>query len=325
MIKGFKSLVILLLILVFAAIIFNLNIGFLELSFSDFFENSENSQIAELRINRVLVMLLAGISIPTSGFLLQEYFQNPLAGPSVLGITSIASLSVAFYIFYSQNFIIPEVLQNSFLSISAITGSLLLMMVLLAFSNRFQDQSFLIIFGFLISALAGAVVSILQFYGENQSLKNYILWSFGANNSVTRNQIFMLTFIVIFGLFLSFKSIKPLIGNALGTNYAQSFGVNLSTLKYLIIIASSLLSASVTAFLGPVLFIGIVVPHFSRLLYNPAKLWQQWILNMILGILIMEIFSSISEISQFPLNVITSLFGIPVILMMLLKNKIHNS
>ncbi len=325
MIKGFKSLVILLLILVFAAIIFNLNIGFLELSFSDFFENSENSQIAELRINRVLVMLLAGISIPTSGFLLQEYFQNPLAGPSVLGITSIASLSVAFYIFYSQNFIIPEVLQNSFLSISAITGSLLLMMVLLAFSNRFQDQSFLIIFGFLISALAGAVVSILQFYGENQSLKNYILWSFGANNSVTRNQIFMLTFIVIFGLFLSFKSIKPLIGNALGTNYAQSFGVNLSALKYLIIIASSLLSASVTAFLGPVLFIGIVVPHFSRLLYNPAKLWQQWILNMILGILIMEIFSSISEISQFPLNVITSLFGIPVILMMLLKNKIHNS
>jgi len=325
MIKGFKSLVILLLILVFAAIIFNLNIGFLELSFSDFFGNSENSQIAELRINRVLVMLLAGISIPTSGFLLQEYFQNPLAGPSVLGITSIASLSVAFYIFYSQNFIIPEVLQNSFLSISAITGSLLLMMVLLAFSNRFQDQSFLIIFGFLISALAGAVISILQFYGENQSLKNYILWSFGANNSVTKNQIFMLTFIVILGLFLSFKSIKPLIGNALGTNYAQSFGVNLSTLKYLIIIASSLLSASVTAFLGPVLFIGIVVPHFSRLLYNPAKLWQQWILNMILGILIMEIFSSISEISQFPLNVITSLFGIPVILMMLLKNKIHNS
>ncbi len=325
MIKGFKSLIIFLLILVFAAIILNLNIGFLELSFSDFFGNSENSQIAELRINRVLVMLLAGISITTSGFLLQEYFQNPLAGPSVLGITSIASLSVAFYIFYSQNFIIPEVLQNSFLSISAITGSLLLMLVLLAFSNRFQDQSFLIIFGFLISALAGAVVSILQFYGENQSLKNYILWSFGANNSVTRNQIFMLTFIVIFGLFLSFKSIKPLIGNSLGTNYAKSFGVNLSTLKYLIIIASSLLSASVTAFLGPVLFIGIVVPHFSRLLYNPAKLWQQWILNMILGILIMEIFSSISEISQFPLNVITSLFGIPVILMMLLKNKIHNS
>jgi iron complex transport system permease protein len=298
-----------------------MNIGFLKLNFSDFFSETQNSQIAELRINRVLVMLLAGISIPTSGFLLQEYFQNPLAGPSVLGITSVASLSVAFYIFFSQNWKLPEFLQNSFLSISAIVGSLLLMLVLLAFSNRFQDKSFLIIFGFLVSALAGAIVSILQFYADNQSLKNYILWSFGANNSVSRNQIYILTIIILMGLFLSFKTIKPLIGNALGTSYAQSLGVNLNALKILIIVASSLLSASVTAFLGPILFIGIVVPHFCRMIYNPAKLWQQWILNMFLGILIMEVFSSVSEMSQFPLNVITSLFGIPVILLMLLKNK----
>lgn len=318
---SFRNLLAVLVSLVVLSILLNLNIGFLKLSFLDFFGNTENSQIAELRINRVLVMLLAGISIPTSGFLLQEYFQNPLAGPSVLGITSVASLSVAFYIFFSQNLILPEFLQNSFLSISAVIGSLLLMLVLLAFSNRFQDKSFLIIFGFLVSALAGAIVSVLQFYADDQSLKNYILWSFGANNSVTRNQILILTIIVLVGLFLSFKSIKPLIGNALGTNYAQSLGVNLNALKYLIIIASSLLSASVTAFLGSVLFIGIVVPHFARMIYNPAKLWQQWILNMVLGILIMEVFSSVSEISQFPLNVITSLFGIPVILMMLLKNK----
>ncbi len=299
----------------------NLNTGFLHLSFQDFFTATANSQIAELRINRVLVMLLAGISIPTSGFLLQEYFQNPLAGPSVLGITSVASLSVAFYIFLAQDISFPEFLQNSFLSFSAIAGSILLMLILLAFSNRFQDKSFLIIFGFLISALAGAIVSILQFYADNQSLKNYILWSFGANNSVTGNQITILSVIVFVGTFLSFRSIKPLIGNSLGTAYAQSLGVNLNVLKYLIIIASSLLSASVTAFLGPVLFIGIVVPHFCRMIYNPAKLWQQWILNMILGILIMILFSTVSEMTQFPLNVITSLFGIPVILTMLFNGK----
>lgn len=294
----------------------------MNLNLFDFLSStSENSQIAQLRINRVLVMMLAGISIPTSGFLLQEYFQNPLAGPSVLGITSVASLSVAFYIFFSQDFAFPEFLQNSFLSFSAIAGSLLLMLVLLSFSGRFQDKSFLIIFGFLISALAGAVVSILQFYAENQSLKNYILWSFGANNQVSFNQILVLTMIVIVGLLLSFKTIKPLIGNSLGTAYAQSLGVNLKQLKLLIIIASSLLSASVTAFLGPVLFIGIVVPHFCRMLFNPAKLWQQWILNMLLGILIMEFFSIVSESTQFPLNVITSLFGIPVILMMMIKGK----
>ncbi|MGZ5264338.1 MAG: iron chelate uptake ABC transporter family permease subunit [Kaistella sp.] len=320
--KNFKFICLFIAIGIIISVVINLNIGFMELGFLDFISsNSDNSQIAQLRVNRVLAMLLAGISIPTSGFLLQEYFQNPLAGPSVLGITSVASLSVAFYIFFAQDLVLPEFLQNSFLSISAIAGSLVLMFILLAFSGKFQDQSFLIIFGFLVSALAGAIVSILQFYAENQSLKNYILWSFGANNQVSTNQISILTIIVIIGLFLSFKAIKPLIGNSLGTAYAQSLGVNLNQLKLFVIVASSILSASVTAFLGPILFIGIVVPHFCRMIYNPAKLWQQWILNMILGIFIMEFFSIISETTQFPLNVITSLFGIPVILAMLMKNK----
>jgi len=301
----------------------NLNTGFLNLKLHDFFQSSENGQIAEIRVNRVLVMLLAGISIPTSGFLMQEYFQNPLAGPDILGITSVASLSVAFYIFFSHSILLPEFLQNSFLSLSAIVGSLLLMLVLLSMSNKFQDKSYLIIFGFLVSAFAGAIVSLLQFYAENQSLKNYILWSFGANNMVSRNQIIVLSILVGIGLFFCFKTIKPLIGNSLGSSYAQSLGVNLSHLKILIIVTSSLLSASITAFLGPILFIGIIVPHFCRLVYNPAKLWQQWILNMFLGMLMMLMFSIAAEKSQIPLNVISSVFGIPVILVMLLKqNKV---
>ncbi|WP_336689012.1 MULTISPECIES: iron ABC transporter permease [unclassified Chryseobacterium] len=319
----FKILCLVLLIAIILATVINLNTGFLSLHFQDFWGESSNSQIAEIRVNRVLVMLLAGISVPTSGFLMQEYFQNPLAGPDILGITSIASLSVAFYIFFSHDLIIPEFLQNSFLSFAAIGGSLLLMVILLSISKRFQDKSYLIIFGFLVSAFAGAIVSLLQFYGEDQSLKNYILWSFGANNMVSRNQIYVLSVLVIIGLFVCFKTIKPLIGNSLGTSYAQSLGVNLNQLKLFIIAASSLLSASVTAFLGPILFIGIIVPHFSRLIYNPAKLWQQWILNMMLGMLMMLFFSIIAEKTQIPLNVISSVFGIPVILMMLLKqNKV---
>ncbi|WP_343662092.1 iron ABC transporter permease [Chryseobacterium mucoviscidosis] len=319
----FKILCFVLLIAIILAAVINLNTGFLSLHFQDFWGESSNSQIAEIRVNRVLVMLLAGISIPTSGFLMQEYFQNPLAGPDILGITSIASLSVAFYIFFSHDLLIPEFLQNSFLSFAAIGGSLLLMLILLSISKRFQDKSYLIIFGFLVSAFAGAIVSLLQFYGEDQSLKNYILWSFGANNMVSRNQIYVLSVLIIIGLFVCFKTIKPLIGNSLGTSYAQSLGVNLNQLKLFIIAASSLLSASVTAFLGPILFIGIIVPHFSRLIYNPAKLWQQWILNMMLGMLMMLFFSIIAEKTQIPLNVISSVFGIPVILLMLLKqNKI---
>lgn len=321
--KKFKILCLFLVIAVILTAIINLNTGFLTLNLQDFFQDSTNSQIAEIRVNRVLVMLLAGISIPTSGFLMQEYFQNPLAGPDILGITSVASLSVAFYIFFSHDILLPEFLQNSFLSLSAIIGSLLLMLVFLSMSNKFHDKSYLIIFGFLVSAFAGAIVSLLQFYAENQSLKNYILWSFGANNMVSRNQIIVLAVLVFIGLLICFKTIKPLIGNSLGSSYAQSLGVNLNHLKLMIIVASSLLSASVTAFLGPILFIGIIVPHFCRLIYNPAKLWQQWILNMFLGMLMMLFFSVVVEKTQIPLNVISSVFGIPVILMMLLKqNKV---
>lgn len=319
---NFRNLCVLIAIGIVISIIINLNTGYLNLTIADFFsQESSNSEIAKIRLNRVLAIILAGLAIPTSGFLLQEYFQNPLAGPSALGITSIASLSVAFYIFFSKNLILPEFLQNSFISIAAILGALVLVIILIGFSRRFSDNSFLIIFGFLISALAGAVVSVLQFYAESQDLKNYILWSFGANNQVSRNQLIVLSIMVSVGILFSFKTIKPLIGNSLGSSYAQTFGVNLELLKYFVIISSSILSASVTAFLGPILFIGIVVPHFCRMIFNPAKLWHQWILNMILGILIMQTFSIISEITQFPLNIITSIFGIPVILTMLLSKK----
>ena len=320
--KSFPVIVSIIVICSIFAFFINLNTGFAKLNFSDFLNsNTDNFQIAGFRINRALAMILAGIAIPTSGFLLQEYFKNPLAGPDVLGITSVSSLFVAFYIFFSQNILIPDFLQNSFISFSSILGSVVLMMVLLLFSNRFRDKSFIIIFGFLISALAGAIVSFLQFYVESQSLKNYILWTFGANNQANISQISILTILVIIGLFFTFKSIKPLIGNSLGSAYAQSFGVSQSKLKISIIVASSILSASVTAFLGPILFIGVVVPHFCRMLWNPAQLWHQWILNIVLGILIMQIFSIISELSQFPINIITTFFGIPVILLMLVKKK----
>jgi len=298
----------------------NLETGFIHLNFGDFIHsNSENAPIAQLRINRIWIIFLAGISIPTSGFLLQEYFQNPLAGPEVLGIISAAALAVAIYIFLSKDWDFSEFSQSGFISIAAFLGSFLLMLLLLAYSKFFSDKTYLIIFGFLISAMAGALVSIMQFYAQNETLKSYIMWSFGANNQVSRNQLWIATPIILLGLFLSFKTIKPLMGNALGKDYAHSFGINLNVLKFLVILASSLLTSSITAFLGPILFIGIIVPHFCRMLWNPAQIWQQWILNMLFGVGLMQAFSVISEITYWPLNIISSLFGIPVILTMIIK------
>lgn len=322
MFRSFQILCGILLGLVFISLFINLNTGFLDLKFSDFFNNDDFlREVVSLRINRTLVVLLAGVSIPTSGFILQEYFRNPLAGPSVLGITSVASLAVAFYILLSKNITIPEFLQNSFISIFAISGSLILLIFLLIFSKRFSESSYIIIFGFLISSLSGAIISILQFYADNEALKSYILWSFGGNNQVSFSQNIVLSIIIFFGLVLTFKTIKPLIGVSLGDDYAKTLGVKLGELKILIIISSSLLSASVTAFLGPVLFIGVIIPHFCRMIWSPSQLWHQWILNMLLGILIMETFSILSEVWQLPLNIITSLFGIPIIFIMMIKYK----
>lgn len=318
----FTSIIIFLAIFAVTLIFINLCTGYIKLDFQDFiFENNKNAQIVELRYCRVLVMLLAGISVPSSGFLLQEYFQNPLAGPDILGISSVAGLCVAVFIFMSPSLILPDFLQNSFLSLSAFLGSLLLMILLIGFSSKFSDKSYIIIFGFLISALAGAIINVMQLYADQQSLKNYTLWSFGANAMVTVGQLLVLIFFTGIAMFFTFKIIKPLIGFSLGESYAKSMGVNIGSLKLLLIIASSLYAASITAFLGPILFIGIIVPHFCRLLYNPSKLWQQWMLNMLLGISLMELFSVISEISKIPINVITSFFGIPVIIFMMLKKK----
>lgn len=324
--KNFKPLCLVLSALMMVSILINLNTGFVDLSFSDFWLGSPLYQeIADLRINRTLAVLLAGVSIPTSGFLLQEYFKNPLAGPSVLGITSVAGLFVAFYLLASQNIPIPEFLQNGFISLSAVAGALLLMVFLVFLSHFFRDGAHLVIFGFLVSALSGAVISILQFYAGNEALRGYLLWSFGGNIQLERPQLFILALLIFLGLVLTFKSIKPLIGMGLGENYARSFGVDVHRLKILVIMASSLLSASVTAFLGPVLFIGVIVPHFCRMIWNPAQLWHQWMLNMLLGILVMNIFSALSEKFQLPANIISSLFGIPVLLVMLLRQKFIKS
>ena len=138
--KNFKPLCLVLSALMMVSILINLNTGFVDLSFSDFWLGSPLYQeIADLRINRTLAVLLAGVSIPTSGFLLQEYFKNPLAGPSVLGITSVAGLFVAFYLLASQNIPVPEFLQNGFISLSAVSGALLLMIFLVFLSHFFRD------------------------------------------------------------------------------------------------------------------------------------------------------------------------------------------
>lgn len=316
----FGYLAILSCIAVLGSIILNLSVGYAPVSWASFFDdNNPYYTVAQLRVHRVWAMCLVGVSIPTAGFLLQEYFQNPLAGPSVLGISSVASLAVAGFIFWVEGYALSSFVQYGGMSVVAILGSMLAMLLLLGISSRFRDSAYLIILGFLISSLSGAIISLLQLYGENQQIKTYILWSFGANHLLDRTQLWVLSALVIVGVGISFFTINPLIANVFGRRYAQSFGVQISRLQWLIVMSSSVLSASVTAFLGPILFVGIVIPHLSRMLYSPARLWHQWVLNMLLGVFWLQVFSIISEWGEIPINVITSLLGIPMIFLMMLK------
>lgn len=302
------------------AIIINLNTGFTKIHFNDFFANSENSTIAKLRINRCILMIFIGISTAISGFIIQEYFQNPLASPSILGINSTAGMGAALCIFMFDFFTSHYFFTQGVIASFAIMCSILMMLFIL-FIGQFLNEYFLIIFGLLISSFINSIISIFQFYSDNQNLKNYILWSFGANNQTNTEQTMMLSIFIIIGLVFSMFTIKPLIGWSFGENYAKSIGVNIKNLKYLVILSSSLLSASITSFIGPILFIELLVPHFCRLIYSPSHLWKQWILNILVGIFISEVISIISEISLLPFNIISSIVGIPIIISMILKNK----
>lgn len=314
----FSWLVLVLALGVGAALVLNLGTGYVSLSLKSFFNaNDARHLVALLRVNRVWAMALAGLAMPLSGFLLQEYFRNPLAGPSVLGITSVSSLAAALAIFIFGGMVLPAVLQSGLMTLFGLGGSLLLLVILLAVARRFQNNSYLIVFGFLISAFCGAVISLLQLYAEDQQLKNYLMWSFAGTPTLTAGQLQILTLLILAGMATAVFCIRPLIGSMLGSERAQAFGIDEKRLGWLVILSSSLLAASITTFVGPVLFVGIVIPHLARLLWNPARLWHLALLCALLGVLGMELLSAASEALAIPVNILCSVLGIPVIFLML--------
>ncbi|WP_128332041.1 iron ABC transporter permease [Apibacter sp. HY039] len=303
----------------------NLLSGFENIKFYDLFYTSEETKklIVTYRLYKTLAVFFAGISLPVSGFLLQEFFKNPLAEPSILGISSGSALSVAFIIFSG----VPALLFNFewlsgwILILSSLVGSVSVSLLLLFIAKNMRDTSTFIIVGFLISAFCGSVIGALQFYSESEALKQYVVWSFGSFEGLSKVQIIVYGFCTCLGLLPAFLSIKNLTGFLLGNNYARILGINMTILKLLIITSICLLTGSTTAMLGPIVFIGIIIPHFCRLLWNPAALWEQMILNILCGTGFMLLISLIIVQTQLPVNILSSLIGIPTILFMIVKNK----
>jgi len=283
--------------------------------------------VNDFRIPRAITAIFAGLSLSLAGLQMQTLFRNPLAGPYVLGISSGASLGVALLVMGA--YILFPVKQFHFQTWGIISaawlGSGMIMLLLLLVSLRIKDIMTILILGILFGAITIAFVSILQYFTHEALLKTFIVWTLGSLGNVTQDQLPVLAGSLFAGVILSVISIKILNAMLLGENYARSMGINVLTGRILLFISTSILAGTVTAFCGPIGFIGIAVPHIARLMWKTAdhKILIPGV--MIIGAIILLLSDMISQLpgsdKVLPINSVTALIGIPVVVWIVLRNQ----
>ena len=286
-----------------------------------------NIIVLEARLPKAIAAILAGSALAVSGLKMQTLFKNPLAGPYILGISSGAGLGVAVFIMGLSFLGISQVTLASGIGniIASIIGSFMVLSILMLVINRLKDIMTVLILGIMIGSVITAIIGIIQYFSNDAQLKSFIMWTMGDLSSVTNNQIIILLPIIFIGLLFSFFMSKSLNSYLLGENTARSLGISIKKTRLGIIIITSILAGSITAFCGPIGFIGIIVPHFARMIsrsYNHKVLIPMSILLGINILLLADIISQLPGMNQsLPINSITSLIGIPFIIWIIIKNK----
>ena len=326
---GYKfTVLILLTIVLFISDVFIGSELFSVSEIIDSFFSSNNSStkiiITEFRIPRAITALLVGSALSISGLLMQTVFKNPLAGPYVLGISSGASLGVALVILTSGFFGFANS-NGSILVIASWIGSGLVLSLILAASAKVKDIMTLLVLGILFGSGISAIVSILQFFSENAQLKSFVIWTLGSLENVTNTKLPFFSISILFGLFLSVISIKWLNGLVLGEVYAKSMGINVKKSRIIIFIATGILTGTATAYCGPIGFIGIIVPHIVRITFKTSNHLILIPASILAGasiLLFSDILSQLPGMAiKLPINSVTALFGIPIIIWLILSNK----
>ncbi len=285
--------------------------------------------VLESRLPKAIAAILCGSALSVCGLQMQTLFRNPLAGPYILGISSGAGLGVAIFImglsFLGVSTANTSLFANYGLIISSVLGSLVVLAILLSIINRLKDIMTVLILGIMIGSVITAIIGIIQYFSHDAQLKSFILWTMGDLSSITTGQLKLLAPVVTIGLVLSFMVSKSLNAYLLGEDYAKSLGVNVKKSRIVIILITSILTGSITAYCGPIGFVGIVIPHLARILSNTSDHRILIPLSILLGInvlLIADIISQLPGLEQsLPINSITSLIGIPFIIWIILKNK----
>lgn len=284
--------------------------------------------IQDYRLPKALTSILVGSGLGISGLLMQTLFRNPLAGPFVLGISSGASLGVALVILGAGLFggtLTALLLSKWSIVIAASLGSFLVLLAVLIVSTRVRDTMAILIIGLMFGSITAAVVSVLSYFASADQLQQYIFWGFGSLGNLSWNELLIFFLIYCVGIILSIFSIKALNTLLLGENYAKSLGLNIRQSRLVIIIATSLLAGTITAFAGPIAFIGLAIPHITRQLFNTSNHKTLIPAVFILGAIVMLICDSIAQLPTsdytLPINAITSLIGAPVVIWLLVRKR----
>lgn len=301
--------------------------GQISISFSDIwnsvfqYDESNLSQLIarEVRIPRMLTGLLAGGSLALSGLLMQTLFRNPLAGPYVLGINSGTSLFVALTVMTG----IPFFLSDLGLIINALIGAFLFGILILAFAGLIKNQISLLLIGIMLGSFTGAFISILQTLSDANELKVYTLWNLGSLQKVTYEQMPLIILVVFSGLLFSFLLSKPLNLLVLGEKEAVQLGVNVKKVRYAIIGVTAILTGVITAYCGPIAFVGLAVPNIVRILFKTQQHLVLILASFILGSLFLLAVDSIIQVLEakvlIPINAITSIIGAPIVVFIVFK------
>ncbi len=285
--------------------------------------------IFDFRIPKAVTALLAGVGLSLCGLQMQTLFKNPLADPYILGISAASGLGVA--IFVMGGTLVGIDMSHPFFQIFGIAGAAMagafgLMVLIISLSGKLKNNLSLLIFGVMAGSVASAVINLLQYFTNASSLKMYVIWTMGSFAGLSSLQLWILGIMVVVGVLLSVYNIKDLNALLLGEQYASALGLNVKLIKMKILVATTLLAGSVTAFCGPIGFIGIAVPHITRFIFRDANHKVLLPATALVGGCMMLAADMLTNLpgagNVIPVNTVTALLGIPVILVIILRNRV---
>lgn len=324
-------IIVFLLLLLVAFMLLDLRLGSVQITFADMIRHvtgsvrlSEQQSVimGKFRLPRLSAALMAGAALPVCGLLMQTLFRNPLAGPYVLGISSGASFGAALVVLGAGA---TGLVATWSLALSAWIGAGSVMLLLLFVSFRIKDVMTILILGIMFSSGLAAIISIMQFFSQASALKSFVVWSMGSLGNVTGSQLKIMTWAVVPLMVGTIGFSKVLNGLMLGEEYAATMGVRIVRTRILIFASTSILAGTITAFCGPIGFIGIAVPHVARFLINRSDHRILLPATMLTGMVVMVLSDIISQLPGteriLPINAVTSLLGIPVVVWLVIVNR----